>query len=67
MEKGRKGDRVKCLHKKVKIPVYIKSVFSYKRIQLWGVVFGNYFASAVDVHYMETVWGKCIFNIILVI
>ena len=47
----RKGDRLKCLHKKVKIPVYIKSVFSYKGILLGGVVFRNYFARADDVHY----------------
>ena len=49
--RGRKGYRLKCLHKKVKIPVYIKSVFSYKGIQLGGVVFRNYFARADDVHY----------------
>ena len=42
--------------------VYIKSVFSYKKIQLGGVVFRNYFTRADDVHYMVTVWGKCIFQ-----
>ena len=61
-EKRRKGDRLKCLHQKVKIPVYIKSVFSYKRIQVGSVVFRNYFARADDVHHMVTVWGKCIFQ-----
>ena len=57
-----KGDRVKCLHKKVEIPVCIKSVFSYKRIHLGGVVFRNYFARALDVLYVETVLGECIFQ-----